>query len=228
MKEKYVCDLCGKTHYELDGYVKCVVECGEKLKKLEEEEKNKKYLEEVNAAINGVKQAKAYYEQKLNEFKEKYPAEYELNFMENVSCDNCGMFNCLEKCCMCYGDCSCCKNKCNCTDDDDTYEDCDECDCCDEEYDEDVEFDSCSKLNHDGCCMCQEDCNECLFCSDKCEYSNNKDNKMESMEFSYESNGKDKPKLSAKVNGIKVDNDHIEELFKNPEVNYFARVLGIL
>lgn len=86
MKEKYVCDLCGKTHYELDGYVKCVVECGEKLKKLEEEEKNKKYLEELNAAINGVKQAKVYYEQKLNEFKEKYPAEYELNFASE-SCD---------------------------------------------------------------------------------------------------------------------------------------------
>lgn len=80
MKEKYVCDLCGKTHYELDEYVKCVVECGEKLKKLEEEEKNKKYLEELNAAINGVKQAKVYYEQKLDEFKEKYPKEYELNF----------------------------------------------------------------------------------------------------------------------------------------------------
>lgn len=87
MKEKYVCDLCGKTHYELDEYVKCVVECGEKLKKLEEEEKNKKYLEELNAAINGVKQAKVYYEQKLNEFKEKYPKEYELNFAtEGCSC----------------------------------------------------------------------------------------------------------------------------------------------
>lgn len=87
MKEKYVCDLCGKTHYELDEYVKCVVECGEKLKKLEEEEKNKKYLEELNAAINGVKQAKVYYEQKLNEFKEKYPAEYELNFAsEGCNC----------------------------------------------------------------------------------------------------------------------------------------------
>lgn len=86
MKEKYVCDLCGKTHYELDEYVKCVVECGEKLKKLEEEEKNKKYLEEVNKALNDVKQAKVYYEQKLNEFKEKYPAEYELNFASE-GCD---------------------------------------------------------------------------------------------------------------------------------------------
>lgn len=86
MKEKYVCDLCGKTHYELDEYIKCVVGCGEKLKKLEEEEKNKKYLEELNAAINGVKQAKVYYEQKLNEFKEKYPAEYELNFASE-GCD---------------------------------------------------------------------------------------------------------------------------------------------
>lgn len=95
MKEKYVCDLCGKTHYELDEYVKCVVECGEKLKKLEEEEKNKKYLEDLNAAINGVKQAKDYYEQKLDEFKAKYPKEYELNFASEG----------------CHGDCKCKSNE---------------------------------------------------------------------------------------------------------------------
>lgn len=86
MNEKYVCGFCGKTHYDLDEYMNCVLSCGEKLKKLKKEEKEKKYLEEMNADLNGVKQAKAYYEQKLNEFKEKYPEEYELNFGSENTC----------------------------------------------------------------------------------------------------------------------------------------------
>ena len=85
-ERRYVCNLCGKYHFDLDAFLNCVSSCGEKMKKEIEEEKNKKRMEEINAALNGVKQAKKYYEDKLNEFKTKYPEEYEVNFGE---CD-CG------------------------------------------------------------------------------------------------------------------------------------------
>lgn len=75
-KTKFVCGICGKTINDLDEYVAHVKECGAKLKA----EKDQKALAELNAAINKVKAAKTYYEQCLQEFKEKYPNEYELNF----------------------------------------------------------------------------------------------------------------------------------------------------
>ena len=52
--------------------------------------------------------------------------------------------------------------------------------------------------------------------------------KEETFEFSYNNNGKDAPKMSAKVNGKKVDDDALQKLFADPETNYLARVLGIL
>lgn len=83
MTEKYVCGICGKSYTDLDEYLDCVSKCGEKFKK----ERENKRLEEINAAINGVKQAKIYYEQKLKEFKEKYPEEYDMNFGSESSND---------------------------------------------------------------------------------------------------------------------------------------------
>ena len=88
MQNKYVCSICGKTHYDLGEYVDCVTRCSEQLKKVQKDAEEKKRLEELNAAINRVKQAQVYFEQQLNEFKEKYPAEYELNFVKNYN-DNC-------------------------------------------------------------------------------------------------------------------------------------------
>lgn len=91
-KPNYICSLCGRTHYDLDDYLKDVTRCGAELKAREEEEKNKKRLAEINAAINGVKQAKAYYEEQLAKFKEKYPEEYKLNFVygdtEKCGCES--------------------------------------------------------------------------------------------------------------------------------------------
>ena len=74
--KNYTCAICGMEHFTLDGYLACVSKCGEELKK----QKENKRLEEVNAALNRVKQAKDYYEKQLVEFKEKYPEEYKLNF----------------------------------------------------------------------------------------------------------------------------------------------------
>ena len=45
--------------------------------------------------------------------------------------------------------------------------------------------------------------------------------------ISYVDNGKDKPQLSAKVNGEKVDENSLSKLFKDPDTQYIARMLGI-
>lgn len=80
MNKIYTCGICGKEHEKLDDYLKCVTACGNKLKEEEKEKAEQKRIEEINAELNRVKEAKKYYEDKLNQFKEKYPEEYELNF----------------------------------------------------------------------------------------------------------------------------------------------------
>ena len=79
-KITFVCDICGRTITGLDEYVTHVTECSKIVKAKLKAEQDKKYLEEVNAAINKVKAAKDYYDTCLKEFKEKYPKEYEMNF----------------------------------------------------------------------------------------------------------------------------------------------------
>ena len=73
---EFKCSICGQVMDNLDDYVTHVKECVDR----EKAEQSRKYLEEVNAAIKKVKTAKSYYEKCLNEFKYKYPKEYELNF----------------------------------------------------------------------------------------------------------------------------------------------------
>lgn len=80
MERKYVCDLCKKTHTNLDDYLDCVFTCGEYLKQERKEKEQREYREKLYAEINKVKQAKKYYEEQLADFKAKYPKEYELNF----------------------------------------------------------------------------------------------------------------------------------------------------
>lgn len=73
---EFKCSICGQVMDNLDDYVTHVKDCVDR----EKAEQSRKYLEEVNAAIKKVKTAKSYYEECLNEFKDKYPKEYELNF----------------------------------------------------------------------------------------------------------------------------------------------------
>lgn len=73
---EFKCSICGQVMDNLDDYVTHVKECVDR----EKAEQSRKYLEKVNAAIKKVKTAKSYYEECLNEFKDKYPKEYELNF----------------------------------------------------------------------------------------------------------------------------------------------------
>ena len=77
----YKCSICNNEYESLDQYMKCVAPCGEKLKKKKETEKAQKRIEEINAALNRVKEAKKYFEDQLAQFKEKYPEEYDLNFV---------------------------------------------------------------------------------------------------------------------------------------------------
>ena len=156
MNKKYVCGICEKEHVDLVQYMKCVSTCGEKLKKEQEEIELKKRAEELNIAISKVKAARSYYEQQLNEFKEKYPEEYELNFGKHV--------------CSCDDSCSC-KSESDLTQPEEQFKD---------------------------------------------------------ISISYVDNGKDKPQLSAKVNGTKVDENSLSKLFKDPDTQYIARMLGIL
>lgn len=151
--EKYVCGICGKTHYDLEEYLICVAKCGAQVKKQIEEERNKKRLEAVNKALNAIKQAENYCSDLKNKFKEDYPEEYKLNF---------GAQDC---------DCDCNKEK-----------------------------ESVSKTIP----------------------------KTESIELSYERNGKEEPKMIAKVNGKQVSDDYIQKLFEDPETKYIAQLLGIL
>ena len=158
--EKYKCGICEKTYNDLEEYLLCVSKCGEKAKKKIEEERNKKYLEELNKDLNAVKQAKTYYEEQLNKFKEKYPKEYEMNFAHT-----------------CSGDCKC----------------------------HETESEKTSKVEKKKPKV-----------------------KEETFEFSYNNNGKDTPKMSAKVNGKKVDDDALKKLFADPDTNYLAKMLGIM
>ena len=160
MNGKFVCSICGKDYNDLTNYMNCVSACYDKKLKEEKEAEARKRAEECNAALNGVKQAKAYYEQKLKEFKEKYPAEYEMNF--GKSCD-------------CGGDCKC---------DSDTA-------------------------------MTKEEAAA-------------EEKRYKDIAISYEINGKDEPKISAKVNGKKVYDDNVKNLLNDPEVDWIARMLGLV
>ena len=88
MVKTFKCGICGKEYDNLDDLVKCVTQCAENEKRRSEEEKSKRLIE-INAAINGIKQAKEYYEQKLKEFREKYPEEYKMNFGNEKCGSNC-------------------------------------------------------------------------------------------------------------------------------------------
>ena len=79
---EYKCDICGNTVNGLDSYVKHVKLCADSKKARLQAKKEKEYLDQLNAAINKVKQAKSYYRDCLKEFREKYPKEYEVNFGE--------------------------------------------------------------------------------------------------------------------------------------------------
>jgi hypothetical protein len=141
-KKIYICEFCQTAHETLDDYMTCVAKCGEDWKAKKAAEEKQKRLEEVNASLNRIKEAKKYYEEQLEKFEKEYPEEYKLNFG---------------------------KNTCRCKDSD-------------------------------------------------------KNTKSETVEFSYKNNGKDEPKVNAKVNGEDVS---INRLLSDPYCKYIAKMLGL-
>lgn len=89
---KFVCSICGKEYDNLTAYMACVSKCGEALLQKQKEAEQKKRLEEVNAGLNRIKEAEKYLKDVKEEFKNKFPKEYDLNF--GVSCDACESRDC--------------------------------------------------------------------------------------------------------------------------------------
>lgn len=79
------------------------------------------------------------------------------------------------------------------------------------------------ECNSDGC-NCHSDVKKTNISESK----TSKANDLSTMEISYLNNGKDKPTLSAKVNGKKVENDAVNKLFNDPDTKYLAKILGII
>ena len=52
--------------------------------------------------------------------------------------------------------------------------------------------------------------------------------KSETVELSYESDGKNKPKMTAKVNGKDVTDEALKSLLDDPETKFIAQLLGIV
>lgn len=86
--KNYVCSICGEKYESLDDYLACVAKCGETLKSEQKAKAEKERLEKVNAALNRIKEAKKYWEDQLDKFKEEYPEEYELNFGKKDNYDD--------------------------------------------------------------------------------------------------------------------------------------------
>ena len=84
-KTMYTCEICKREYDSVWEYAACVSKCSEKLKKKEEA----KRLEEANAALNKVKQAKAHYQEQLDNFKKKYPTEYKMYLFNNDGVNEC-------------------------------------------------------------------------------------------------------------------------------------------
>lgn len=90
--KNYVCGICGKEYDNFVPYMACVSKCGEELLQKQKEEDEIKRREEVNAYLNRIKEAEKYLKDVKEEFKKKYPVEYDLNF--GSSCNSCGECNC--------------------------------------------------------------------------------------------------------------------------------------
>ena len=153
--KNFVCSICGKEYDNLTSYMSCVSKCGEKILQEQKEAEQKKYLEEINNHISKIKAAEKYLKEVQDEFKKKFPKEFEMNFGKNV--------------------CSC-GDSCNCKSESD---------------------------------LTKPDTEE----------------RFKNIAISYVDNGKDKPQLSARVNGVKVADDSISKLLKNPDTTYLAKML---
>jgi predicted nucleic acid-binding Zn ribbon protein len=83
------------------------------------------------------------------------------------------------------------------------------------------------KLNFGESHKCSNDTCKCSK-TDGTKTDNKSGIKSETIELSYESDGKNKPKMSAKINGKEVDDKALDSLFDDPDCRYIAKMLGII
>lgn len=79
------------------------------------------------------------------------------------------------------------------------------------------------KLNFGESHKCSNDTCKCSKTD-----STKSDIKTETIKLYYEDNGKDKPKMSAKINGKEVDDKTLGSMFDDPDCRYIAKMLGII
>ena len=200
MDKKYICSICGKGYNDLALYMDCVDTCGRELEKKLKKEKEEAAKREAEAKKRAEEINAAINEiEKAEVYFYKLLNEFKEKYPEEYE-ENFGDEYDDEDDDYCYG------------------------------YDNFDAYENDSNWNEGSYVRCKEENCECRIghdCKGNGNCDDKKDNHSKSIEFSYKNNGKDEPKLSAKVNGENVDDDHIQELFADPEVRHLARLLGI-
>lgn len=79
------CNFCGKEFDDVDKYVEHINNCSKvyKDKKIEEAKIKAEKDKDVNEYIESIKTAEDAINKRKEEFKSKYPIEYEMNFGNN-------------------------------------------------------------------------------------------------------------------------------------------------
>ena len=82
----FKCSMCGMEFANVDEYVTHVSKCAEqyKVKETKKKEEELKKTREVNSYIESIKSYEKIMNDFKKEFKEKYPNEYDMNFIEKT------------------------------------------------------------------------------------------------------------------------------------------------
>lgn len=82
----FKCSMCGMEFENVDEYVTHVSKCAEQYKVEESKKKEEelKKAKEVNMYIESIKSYEKIVKAFKKEFKEKYPNEYDMNFIEKT------------------------------------------------------------------------------------------------------------------------------------------------
>lgn len=110
----FKCSICGKEYDDLTSYMNCVNFC---VKKEQKKDELKRLVDGVKDALDTVNKSKDYLKYRLDEFKEKFPEEYNeyyptlMSVNECDNCNECDCDDCGEKEWVCDEDCDNCKCK---------------------------------------------------------------------------------------------------------------------
>jgi hypothetical protein len=97
----FKCSICGKEYDDLTSYMNCVNYC---VKKEQKKDELKRLVDGVKDALDTVNKSKDYLKYRLDEFKEKFPEEYNEYYPTLMSVND----DCVEKDWICDEDCDNC------------------------------------------------------------------------------------------------------------------------